>query len=81
MRRVSFQLHEQPPTLIRQMEGQGSIADTATTLNLRMRRSSIDAIEAVAKAHFLTMKQVIVHAPKAAGLEVADADLEDRTPR
>ncbi len=56
MRRVSFQLHEQPPTLIRQMEGQGSIADVVTTLNLRMRRSGVHAIEATAKVQGLSMK-------------------------
>jgi hypothetical protein len=55
--------------------------DPATTLNLRVRMSTIDAIMAAAKERGLTMKQVVSHALRDAGVGVAEADLEDRTPR
>lgn len=57
------------------------MADTATTLNLRIRRSTIAALEARAKERGLTMKQVVAQALHAAGVAVAPADLEDRTPK
>lgn len=72
---------QQPPAQVRKVEGEGEGADTPTTLNLRMRRSTVYAIEAAAKAQGMTMKQVVAHALKAAGVLIADADLEDRTPR
>ena len=56
-------------------------ADGATTLNLRVRRSTVAAIEQAAKGRGLTMKQVVCQALDAAGVYVAPADLEDRTPR
>ncbi len=55
--------------------------DTALTLNVRFRESSIRALAAAARERGQTQKQVIAHALKAAGVHVADADLEDRTPR
>jgi hypothetical protein len=55
--------------------------DPATTLNLRVRTSTIEALMEAAKARGLTMKQVVCHALEAAGVRVAPADLEDRTPR
>lgn len=55
--------------------------DPATTLNLRVRMSTIEAIMEAAKGRGLTMKQVVSHALKEAGVAVAEADLEDRTPR
>ena len=55
--------------------------DGATTLNLRVRRSTVTAIEQAAKGRGLTMKQVVCQAMEAAGIQVAPADLEDRTPR
>lgn len=55
--------------------------DRATTLNLRFRRSTIAGIEAAARERGLTMKQVVSHALKAAGVMTASEDLEDRTPR
>ena len=58
-----------------------AMADTPTTFNLRIRRSTVSAIEATAKERGLTMKQVVAQALKAAGVMVAAADLEDRTPR
>ena len=69
---------QQPPAQVQQPE---RVADTPTTLNLRMRRSSVGAIEAAAKAQGLTMKQVVAHALKRAGVAIADADLDDRTSR
>ena len=55
--------------------------DTALTLNVRFRQSSIRALAAAARERGQTQKQVIAHALKAAGVPVAIADLEDRTPR
>jgi hypothetical protein len=63
-----------PPTQI-------GINDRATTLNLRVRVSTIDALMAAAREHGLTMKQVVCQALSEAGVLVAPADLEDRTPR
>ena len=53
----------------------------STTLNLRVRMSTITALEKVAKERGMTMKQVVAHALRDAGVPIADADLEDRTPR
>ena len=55
--------------------------DPPTTLNLRVRMSTIAAIEAAAKNRGWTMKQVVMHALRDAGTMVTSADLEDRTPR
>ena len=55
--------------------------DRPTTLNLRMRQSTVAAITATAKARGMTMKQLIAEAVRSLGVEVAAADLEDRTPR
>jgi len=68
---------QQPPAQI----AEPSMADNPTTFNLRIRRSTVSAIEATAKERGLTMKQVVAHALQAAGVTVAAADLEDRTPR
>ena len=72
---------QQPPAQVKRAERVGERADTPTTLNLRMRRSTVFAIEAAAKAQGLTMKQVVAYALKAGGVPIAEADLEDRTPR
>lgn len=63
-----------PPTQIRQN-------DRATTLNLRVRWSTFEAISAAAHERGLTMKQVVCQALSAAGVAITPADLEDRTPR
>ena len=55
--------------------------DAPTTLNLRVRTSTVQALAEAAKARGLTMKQVVCQALMAAGVEVTPADLEDRTPR
>jgi hypothetical protein len=55
--------------------------DRPTTLNLRVRESTVAALTAAARGRGLTMKQVICRALADAGVEVASADLEDRTPR
>ena len=57
------------------------VTDAPTTLNLRVRRSTAAALEEAAKAQGLTMKQVVAFALRDAGVAVAAADLEDRTPR
>lgn len=67
---------EQPPARVA-----APTLDRPTTLNLRLRRSSVSALEATAKEKGLTMKQVVCQALEAAGVAVASADLEDRTPR
>ncbi len=58
-----------------------SITDAPTTLNLRVRMSTVNALTAAAQGRGLTMKQVVCQALEAAGVVVAPADLEDRTPR
>jgi len=55
--------------------------DRPTTLNLRLRSSTVTALTARAKAEGLTQKQVVCRALAEAGLAVAASDLEDRTPR
>lgn len=55
--------------------------DRATTLNLRLRISTVMAITQRAKEAGLTQKQVVCRALAAAGIAVAPDDLEDRTPR
>ncbi len=67
----------QPPAQI----APESITDTPTTLNLRVRTSTVNALAAAAQERGLTMKQVVCQALESAGVAVAPADLEDRTPR
>jgi uncharacterized protein (DUF1778 family) len=55
--------------------------DRPTTLNLRVRESTVAALAAAARDRGLTMKQVVCQALAQAGVDVAPADLEDRTPR
>jgi hypothetical protein len=55
--------------------------DPSETLNLRLRRSTIRAVSAASKARRLTIKQIVTHALREAGIQVADIDLEDRTPK
>lgn len=57
------------------------VDDRPSTLNLRLRMSTINALTAKAKAEGLTQKQVVCMALAASGVAVAPADLEDRTPR
>jgi len=56
-------------------------SDKAQSFNMRLRTSTIAAIEARAKADGATLKQVICRALADAGIAVAPADLEDGTPR
>lgn len=56
-------------------------ADRPTTLNLRVRISTLRAVEAEARKRGLTMKQLVAQGLRELGVEVAAADLEDRTPR
>ncbi len=55
--------------------------DPSETLNLRLRRTTIRAVAAASKAKGLTIKQVVTHALRDAGIEVAGVDLKDRTPK
>jgi predicted DNA binding CopG/RHH family protein len=64
----------QPPTLI-------PVEDRPTTLNVRMRSSTVEAITARARERGLTIKQVLAMALVKEGLAVDPLDLEDRTPR
>lgn len=69
---------EQAPTL---PPAQLAKTDASTTLNLRVRVSTIAAIAEKARTSGLTQKQVICRALAEAGVDVAANDLEDRTPR
>jgi hypothetical protein len=64
-----------------QPPAQMDVADRPTTLNLRFRETTISAITESAKARRLTIKQIVAQALAEAGISVAAADLEDRTPR
>jgi hypothetical protein len=55
--------------------------DKATAFNMRLRMSTLAAVEARARQDGMTLKQVICRALADAGIEVAPADLEDGTPR
>jgi hypothetical protein len=55
--------------------------DRPATLNMRLRGTTIAAITKAAHDRRLTIKQVVCLALADAGIEVAPADLEDRTPR
>jgi hypothetical protein len=55
--------------------------DRPTTLNLRLRESTVASLTARAKPEGLTQKLLLCRALAAAGIAVAPADLEDRTPR
>jgi hypothetical protein len=57
------------------------VADRPTTLNLRMRQSTVSALTAAAKTRGVTMKQLIAEGLQSIGIDVAPSDLEDRTPR
>jgi hypothetical protein len=70
----------QPPAQVVEV-APTSEKDAPTTLNLRVRSSTIAALMKAARARGLTMKQVVCQALDAAGVPVAPADLEDRTPR
>lgn len=65
---------EQPPA---RME----VAERATTLNLRLREASVEAITTTARGRGLTIKQLVAKALAETGVAIAPADLEDRTPR
>lgn len=55
--------------------------DRPTTLNLRLRTSTVEAIARHAKERGLTQKQIVCQALADAGVEIAAEDLENRTPR
>jgi hypothetical protein len=57
------------------------LADRSTTLNLRLRMSTVEAITAEARQRGLTQKQLVCQSLAAAGVTIAPSDLEDRTPR
>lgn len=63
-----------PPTRV-------DVDDRPTTLNLRVRSTTLEALLSVARERSLTMKQVVCQALADAGVLVAPSDLEDRTPR
>jgi hypothetical protein len=69
---------EQAPTL---PPAQLPKSDLSTTLNLRVRVSTVMALAQKAKTSGLTQKQIICRALAEAGIEVAVKDLEDGTPR
>jgi hypothetical protein len=63
-----------PPTRL-------SGGDKTLAFNMRLRPSTIAAIEVRARAEGATLKQVICRALFDAGIAVAPADLQDGTPR
>jgi hypothetical protein len=55
--------------------------DRTQAFNMRLKASTIAAIESKARAEGGTLKQIICRALAEAGVQVAAADLEDGTPR
>lgn len=74
LRIAAVQAPSLPPTRV-------ALEDYPTTLNLRLRSSTVAALAEHAREHGLTQKQVVCRALAAAGISVTAADLEDRTPR
>ena len=74
LRIAAVQAPSLPPT-------RAPLADRSTTLNLRLRLSTVEAITAEARQRGLTQKQLVCQALAAAGVAVTASDLEDRTPR
>lgn len=74
LRVVAVTAPAQPPAQI-------TPEDRPTTLNLRVRTSTVAALVAEAEARGLTMKQLVAQGLEAIGVRVAPADLEDRTPK
>jgi hypothetical protein len=74
LRIAAVQAPSLPPT-------RAALTDRPTTLNLRLRNSTVTAITTIARERGLTQKQLVCRALAAAGIAVAAADLEDRTPR
>lgn len=64
-----------------QPPAQMTMLDRPTTLNMRLRETTISAITSSAKARGLTIKQLVAQSLADAGVAIAPADLEDRTPR
>jgi len=74
LRIAAAQAPSLPPT-------RAAYADRPTTLNLRLRMSTVEAITVEARQRGLTQKQLVCQALAAAGVAVTASDLEDRTPR
>jgi hypothetical protein len=55
--------------------------DKATAFNMRLRVSTLAAIEARARQEGMTLKQVICRGLAELGMAVAPVDLQDGTPR
>lgn len=58
-----------------------TVADRPATMTLRLRESTIAALTTKARERGLTIKQLVTTTLAEAGVAVAPADLEDRTPR
>jgi hypothetical protein len=63
-----------PPTLMSQ-------TDKPATFTMRLKSGTLSAIEASARQEGVTLKQRIMRALAADGIEVVPIDLEDGTPR
>jgi hypothetical protein len=57
------------------------IKDPQVGLNIRVRLSTSNAVEAAAAARGVTMKVLVMETLAQAGIEIADPDLRDRSPR
>jgi hypothetical protein len=56
-------------------------ADSAASITLRLRETTIASLAELARKRGQTIKQVVTFALVETGVIVAPADLEDRTPR
>jgi hypothetical protein len=55
--------------------------DPQVGLNIRVRLSTSNAVEAAAVSRGVTMKVLVMEALAQAGIEIADLDMRDRSPR
>jgi hypothetical protein len=55
--------------------------DPQVGLNIRVRLSTSNAIEAAAVSRGVTMKVLVMEALAQAGIEIANLDMQDRSPR
>ncbi len=55
--------------------------DKPATLSMRFKESTIASLQAMATERGTTMKQALAELMRAGGVEVAEADMEDRTPK
>lgn len=70
-----------PPTAGAPIPVEVKAPDKLRMLNMRFRESTMDSLWDVAEARGMTMKQVVTHALREVGVQVAEKDLQDGSPK